>query len=63
MLLLSGPLELWGKPKSTKGSCAATAAADDDDDKKDDFDDDDDDYDNNNNRQVRHFRFHPSFYK
>lgn len=57
VLVISVALELWRKPKPTKGNCAATATADDDD-KGDDFDD----YDNNNS-QVRHFRFHLNFYK
>jgi len=47
VLVLSGALELWRKPKPTKGSC--TAAAADDNDKEDDFDGDDD---NNNKSQV-----------
>ena len=64
VLVLSGALELWRKPKPTKGSCAV-AADDDDDDKEDDFHDDDDvdGHNNDNNSQVRHFCFHLNFYK
>ena len=51
VLVLSGALELWRKPKPSKGSCAATAAADDDG-KEDDFYGDYDD-DNNNNNNIR----------
>ena len=66
VLVLSGALELWRKPKPAKGSC--TAAAADDNDKEDDFDGDDNDHNNNNNNnnnkyQVRHFRFLSNYYK
>lgn len=65
VLVLSGALELWRKPKPTKGSCAVAADDDDDDDKEDDFHDDDDvdGHNNDNNSQVRHFCFHLNFYK
>ena len=65
VLVFSGALELWRKPKPTKGSCAAAAAADYDD-KEDDFDDDDDgnnNNNNNNNSQLLHVCFHLNFYK